>query len=151
MASYISVPRDLARVKTKAFFGLTRRQLVCFGAAAAVGLPAFFLLRRAGNASLAALGMIAAMLPLFFLAMYEKDGQPLETVIRHAVTSMVVRPRVRPYRTDNYYAALMRQYDAEEEVRAIVRKAEEREGGRGESAPALGPDGEGEEDGGGRR
>lgn len=44
MASYISVPRDLTRVKTKVFFGLTKRQLICFGAAALIGIPSFFLL-----------------------------------------------------------------------------------------------------------
>lgn len=127
MASYISVPRDLTRVKTKVFFGLTKRQLICFGAAALIGVPAFFLLKRSGNISLAAMGMIVLMLPLFFLAMYEKDGQPLEVVIRHIIQTKFVRPQVRPYRTNNYYAALMRQYDAEKEVNAIVRIAEERE------------------------
>ena len=39
MAAYISIPRDLTRVKTKVFFGLTKRQLVCFGAAALIGVP----------------------------------------------------------------------------------------------------------------
>ena len=33
MAAYIPVPRDLTRVKTKVFFNLTKRQLLCFGAA----------------------------------------------------------------------------------------------------------------------
>lgn len=78
MAAYIPVPRDLTRVKSKVFFNLTKRQLVCFGAAALIGVPSFFLLKRTGNVSLAELGMIIIMLPLFFLAMYEKDGQPLE-------------------------------------------------------------------------
>ena len=127
MASYISVPRDLTRVKTKVFFGLTKRQLVCFGVAALIGVPSFFLLKRSGNMSLAALGMIIIMLPLFFLAMYEKDGQPLEVIARHFLQSKFIRPRVRPYQTNNYYTALMRQYDTEKEVQAIVRKAEERQ------------------------
>lgn len=41
MAAYISVPRDLANVKTKVAFNLTKRQLICFGAAALVGVPLF--------------------------------------------------------------------------------------------------------------
>ena len=127
MASYISVPRDLTRVKTKVFFGLTKRQLVCFGVAALIGVPPFFLIKCSGNMSLAALGMIIIMLPLFFLAMYEKDGQPLEVIARHFLQSKFIRPRVRPYQTNNYYTALMRQYDTEKEVQAIVRKAEERQ------------------------
>ena len=34
MAAYISVPRDLTRVKSKILFGLTKRQIVCFGTGA---------------------------------------------------------------------------------------------------------------------
>ena len=41
MASFISVPRDLSRVKSKILFNLTKRQLICFGTAAAIGLPSF--------------------------------------------------------------------------------------------------------------
>ena len=112
MAAYISIPRDLTRIKTKVFFGLTKRQLVCFGAAALIGIPAFFLMKRSGNTSLAVLGMIFLMLPLFFLAMYEKDGQPLEVVARHFIQAKFIRPKIRPYSTNNYYSALMRQNQA---------------------------------------
>jgi len=105
---------------------LTKRQLLCFGAAALIGVPLFFVLKRTGNVSFAAMGMIVAMLPLFFLAMYEKDGQPLEVVARHFYEAKFHRPKVRPYRTDNYYAALMREYRAEKEVDDIVRQAQER-------------------------
>lgn len=68
MAAYIPVPRDLTRVKTKVFFNLTKRQLICFGGAALIGVPSFFLLKSLGNISLASLGMIIIMLPMFFLA-----------------------------------------------------------------------------------
>lgn len=36
MASYISVPRDLSKVKTKVFMNLTKRQILCFGAGALI-------------------------------------------------------------------------------------------------------------------
>lgn len=62
MAAYIPVPRDLTRVKSKVFFNLTKRQLICFGAAALIGVPFFFFLKSFGNVSLAALGMIIVML-----------------------------------------------------------------------------------------
>lgn len=102
MAAYIPVPRDLTRVKTKVFFNLTKRQLLCFGAAALIGVPIFFLVKATGNVSLAALSMMIVMLPLFFLAMYEKDSQPLEVVVEHFIQTKFVRPKVRPYQTDNY-------------------------------------------------
>ena len=120
MAAYIPVPRDLTRVKSKVFFNLTKRQLLCFGASALIGVPFFFLVKGTGNTSLAAMSMIIIMLPLFFLAMYEKDGQPLEVVAKHFIQTKFMRPKIRPYRTDNYYNALMRQYQLEKEVKAIV-------------------------------
>jgi hypothetical protein len=124
MAAYISVPRDLSKVKTKVFLNLTKRQLICFGAGALIGVPLFFVLKSTGNISLAAMGMIIVMMPMFFLAMYEKDGQPLEVAAKHFYESRFKRPRIRPYRTDNYYAALMRQEQAEKEVARIVGNSE---------------------------
>ena len=125
MAAYIPVPRDLTKVKTKVFFNLTKRQLLCFGAAALIGVPIFFLVKNCGNVSLAALAMMIVMLPLFFLAMYEKDGQPLEVIAGHFIQSKFIRPKVRPYQTNNYYDVLMRQNQLEKEVNAIVYEKEE--------------------------
>lgn len=125
MAAYISVPRDFSKVKSKVLFNLTARQLCCFGCGALIGVPTFFLIRKMGNVSLAALGMILIMMPMFFLAMYEKNGQPLEVVVRQFVEAKFIRPKVRPYRTDNYYDLLVRQARVEKEVDAIVRFSEE--------------------------
>lgn len=122
MASYISVPRDLTKVKSKVFFNLTKRQLICFSLAALIGVPSFFLLKKLGNISLAALGMMAVMMPLFFFAMYEKNGEPLEVILFHFIEARIIRPKIRVYRTDNDYAALMRQAQAKKEVEEIVRK-----------------------------
>lgn len=71
--------------------------------------------------------MMVIMMPFFFLAMYEKHGQPLEVFLKHFIQANFVRPKTRPYKTDNYYAALVRQAKAEEEVEKIVRISEERE------------------------
>ena len=38
---YVNVPNDLSKIKTKIAFNLTRRQLICFGGAAAVGIPVY--------------------------------------------------------------------------------------------------------------
>ena len=120
MAAYIPVPRDLSRVKSKILFNLTKRQLLCFGTAAAIGLPSFFALKTVANTSVASLGMILIMMPLFLLAMYEKDGQPMEVIAKHFIETKFIRPKVRPYRTDNYYEVLLRAAEAEKEVEGIV-------------------------------
>ena len=124
MAQYISVPRDLSKVKTKVFMNLTKRQLLCFGTAALIGVPVFFLLKQTGNLSLAIMGMMVIMMPMFFLAMYEKDGQTLEVVMKHMIDSQFRRPKIRPYRTANYYALLERQDAVRKEVERIIDESE---------------------------
>ena len=135
-ASYISVPRDLTKVKSKVMFNLTKRQLICFGLAALVGVPSFFLLKLAFSISTSVMIMMVIMMPFFFLAMYEKHGQPLEVFLKHFIQANFVRPKTRPYKTDNYYAALDRWAKAEEEVDKIVRISEEREKERVRDAKA---------------
>ena len=120
MAAYVPVPRDLSRVKSKIFFNLTKRQLICFGTAALLGVPSYFFLKNIFGNSLAAFCMIVIMLPLFLLGMYEKDGEPLEKVLTHFIKATWIRPKIRPYQTNNYYAALLRQARARKEVEAIV-------------------------------
>lgn len=127
VASYISVPRDLTKVKSKVMFNLTKRQLVCFGMAALIGVPSFFLLKLCCSISTSVMIMMVIMMPFFFLAMYEKHGQPLEVYLKHFIEANFVRPKIRPYQTDNYYAALLRQAKAEKEVEKIVQISEERE------------------------
>ena len=71
-----------------------------------------------------AAGMVLAMLPMFLLAMYEKNGQPLEVIIRQFVEVKFLRPKERPYQTNNFYTALARQERLDKEVRAIVKGKE---------------------------
>lgn len=120
--AYVTIPKDLTKVKSKVLFGLTRRQLICFGAAAMVGVPLFFILKGSVSSSTATLCMILVMLPFFLFAMYERHGQPLEVIIRQMLESSVIRPKARPYQTNNFYAAIVRQIQVEKEVRAVVQK-----------------------------
>ena len=72
--AYVPVPKDLNAVKTKVMFNLTKRQILCFGGGALIGVPLFFLLKGHIGSSAAALCMMLVMLPFFLLAMYEKNG-----------------------------------------------------------------------------
>lgn len=120
--AYVPVPKDLTKVKTKVMFNLTKRQLICFGSGALIGVPLFFLLKGSAGVSTAAIVMVLAMLPCFLLAMYEKNGQPLEVILNNIIQTVFVRPKQRPYKTDNFYAVLERQANLDKEVQAIVRK-----------------------------
>ena len=82
---YADVPKDLTKIKTKLFFNLTKRQLVCFGGGALVGVPLYFLTRDALPRSVSMLLMIGTMTPFFLLALYEKNGQPLEKIAHYFI------------------------------------------------------------------
>lgn len=114
--AFVPVPKDLNRVKTKVMFNLTRRQLICFALAAAVGMPVFFLAKSKLELSAAAMVMVVIMLPFIFFALYEKDGQPAEKILAHVVKTMFLRDRVRPYRTENLYAVIQREIKEKEEL-----------------------------------
>ena len=116
---YVNVPNDLSHIKTKMAFNLTKRQLICFGAAAAIGIPTYLLARSAIGGTGAMLLMIALMLPCFFLAMYERDGLPAEKVLKNILRATVLTPRVRPYQTQNFYLYLNNHG---KEVQPIDRK-----------------------------
>ena len=118
--AYVPVPKDLTRVKTKVMFNLTKRQLICFGAGVLIGAPLFFLLLRPLGSSTAAMCIMLVMLPIFLLGVYEKNGQPLEKVAGNIIRASILRPRQRPYRTNNFYALLERQDKLDKEVSRIV-------------------------------
>lgn len=118
--AYVPVPKDLTRVKTKFLFNLTRRQVICFGLGALAGVPLFFLTRNTLGASMATLLMIAVMLPFFMFAMFERHGQPLEKLLRQYIQARYVRPRIRVYQTDNFYAAIDENIRIRREVNHIL-------------------------------
>ena len=101
---YVNVPNDLSKIKTKIAFNLTRRQLICFGGAAAVGIPVYLLTRHVLVGTVARLLMIAILLPAFFFAMYAFDVLPFVKFARNIIRAKFLRPGVRPYQTQNIYA-----------------------------------------------
>ena len=114
--AFVPVPKDLNRVKTKVMFNLTKRQLICFALAAAVGVPIFFLTKTSLGLSTSAMLMVVFMLPFIFFALYEKDGQPAEKILGHVIKSMFLRDKVRPYRTNNLYAVIQQEIKEQEEI-----------------------------------
>ena len=123
--AFVTVPKDLTKVKSKMLFGLTKRQLVCFSGALFIGVPLFFLLRGRVPTSAAALLMVFAMLPGLLLALYERHGQPLEVIAGQMIQAIFLRPKERPYQTNNLYAALMRPHQLAKEVKAFVKNRKE--------------------------
>ncbi len=148
--AYVPVPKDLTKVKSKFLFGLTKRQVICFGIGAVCGLPVFFLAKGAMGTTLASLLMIVIMLPFFLFAMYEQHGQPLEVVLKHIIESRFKRPRIRLYETDNFYAAIDRDVRLKKEVNLILHgkekeKAQAHQGGKKAAQRTAGTEPSGQE------
>jgi len=53
--------------------------------------------------------MIAVMLPAFFIAMYERDGQPAEKIVRNIIRARFFYPAKRLYKTENFYSIIERE------------------------------------------
>lgn len=126
MALTVKVPPDLLEVESKVAFGLTKRQLICFGSGAAVGIPVFFLLKGFIGTSAASMCMIAVMMPFFLLAMYKRNGLHLEDMLRLYYQYRFVRPRKRSYMTENVYDQIEKQIQINKEVHEIVQEAKRR-------------------------
>lgn len=120
--AFVSVPKDLTKVKNKIVLNLTKRQIICLVIAAAVGLPFYFLTRNYLGTSNAATGMVILMLPAFLFAMYEKDGLPLEKILLNMINVKLRRPAIRKYEVGNLY---------EMEAQMILPKSKKGGGKRG--------------------
>ena len=126
MAISVAVPKNLSGIKTKVAMNLTKRQLVCFGSAGAVGIPFYIFTKGVIGTQVSALIMVALMLPFFFLAMYEKDGFPAEKILYFMLRQKILTPGIRPYKSENLY----RQLEEKERMKKEVRYLEEKAAGR---------------------
>lgn len=126
MAISVAVPKDLSGIKTKVAMNLTKRQIFCFSAAAGIGFPFYFATKGSLGMELAAIGMVALMLPFFFLAMYERDGFPAEKIVYFMIRQRFLTPGIRPYQTENLYRSLEEREKLKKELLELERKGKRR-------------------------
>ena len=126
MAIAVDVAKDPQAVKKKFIGNFTKRQVICFGAAAVVGIPFYLLTRKVTGTDVAALLMVAVMLPFFFIAMYEKDGMPAEKYLKQVIEMRFIRPGIRRYKVENLYEQLKEREEMEKEVEALEAKKKHR-------------------------
>lgn len=117
--AYVLITKDLTEVKDKVAFGLTKRQIICFSLGGFLGAGSYFLTRDILGNDLALLLLIILAAPFMLFGMYEKNGQPLEKILRNRIRVRFLVPAVRIYRTDNHFAALERKARYEKEVEDI--------------------------------
>ncbi len=124
MAIAVDVPKNLSGIKTKVALNLTKRQLICFGSAALTGVPLYLVTKKPLGTDIAALIMIAVMLPLFLLAMYEKDGMPAEKILKLVIRQKYLTPGIRRYRSENLFRQMEERENLRREVVSLEAKAE---------------------------
>ncbi|MBQ2800965.1 MAG: PrgI family protein [Alphaproteobacteria bacterium] len=123
MAISVAVPKNLSGIKTKVAMNLTKRQLICFGGAGAVGVPFYLFTKGVLGTQVSALIMVAIMMPFFFLAMYEKDGFLAEKLLYFMIRQKFLTPGIRPYKSENLYRQLEEKERMKKEVRYLEEKA----------------------------
>lgn len=123
MAISVPVPADLSRIKTKVALNLTKRQLVCFGGAAAAGIPFYLMTKGFLGTQASTFIMAAVMLPFFFMAMYERDGFPAEKILYLIIRQKILTPGIRPYRSEDLYKRLEERERIRKEVEVLEERA----------------------------
>lgn len=118
---YVQIPRDLNKVKEKFLFGLPKRQVLYFGLGAGIGIVPFFLLLE-HNVSAAVTALMLCIMPFGFVGMYSKNGLTCDKIIVLWIKANLIRPKIRPYQTENIYVAMEEQAYLEREVKRIGYK-----------------------------
>ena len=122
---YIPIQKDFSKVKNKVALGLTKRQLTCFALAALAGIPTYLLLKKVISVDIAGVIMIIVMLPFFLFALYEKDGQLLEEVLKNVIKEKYIRPQIRPVINEPLIPSAMQTADYLMEQERLKKEAEE--------------------------
>lgn len=130
--SVIKIPKDLNDIKEKFIFGLTKRQIICFGGGLALGLPTYFLCKSVIGlgltGSLTAMCIVAA--PLIFAGIYKKHGITFEKSVKF-MFDFLRKPKKRYYRTTNFYRCMENQMEYTRLQNVLQRAEQSRKGGAG--------------------
>lgn len=105
----VSVPKELKKIQSKLFFGLTKRQLIGFGSAIAIGLVVFFLFKSLTNIDVAMYALFIAVAPIFFITIYTKDGMPAEKWIKLILEYKYLNPLKRTFKVNKFNINLAKE------------------------------------------
>lgn len=101
---YVNVPNDLSKIKTKIAFNLTKRQLICFGMGAAIGVPTYLLTRQAIGNTGALFAIALTLLSLILFIGGQMVGGIVFLVLAFLVSPFGV-PTVAEWLADKLHSA----------------------------------------------
>lgn len=93
----VPVPTELKDIKSELIFGLTKRQLIGFGATGLVVIPSFLLFKNV-DLNLAMYLSFFIGTPILFMTMYKKDKMYAETWFKLWLESNVLYKEKRAYK-----------------------------------------------------
>ncbi|PEN08652.1 PrgI family protein [Bacillus pseudomycoides] len=114
----VSIPKELKTIKSKLFFGLTKRQLIGFSIALAIGLPVFFLL-KSFSLDVALYGLFFTACPAIFATIFTKDGMPTETWIKLYLEYKYLNPQKRYFKVSKRNAKVAAERNMMNEKRKV--------------------------------
>lgn len=122
---YVQIPKDLGEIKKKFMFGLTKRQVVCFGIGLGLGLPVFWVTKGflGSSGAIVAMGIIAA--PAILCGIWRRNGIYLEQQVKNMIRYFK-RPRIRTFRNVNNFECIERQL----EYKRLAKILKQAEGGK---------------------
>ena len=118
-----NITGDLSKIKAKIIFGLTLRQIICFGLGLVVSLPFFFLTRKVIGLEMAAMLVMVMASPFFVLGIYEKNGLPIEWIIFFYIKRVKLRSQIR----ERKIITEKEREDRRETVRKEIKELEDKE------------------------
>lgn len=104
--AYVTMPKDLGKVKTKIAFNLTKRQMICFSIAGTVGYG-FYMISNGINQDIRLYMMMGIILPFVVAGIYEKDGISFEKYLKYRYETEYKNPKTRIYSSQNLYEQIM--------------------------------------------
>lgn len=93
----VTIPRDLNQIKSKLFFGLTKRQIIGLSLAIALGLPVFYFLWKLISVDVGLYGLFIVASPILFMAIYQKNGIPAEICLKIYLESKFIYSSKKKY------------------------------------------------------
>lgn len=107
---FVKIPKDIALIRQKFMFGLTKRQCICFGIGIAVGFPAFYIFNTFLGLQAGCFAMGIAAAPFVFCGLFKKNGMHLEEYIKLMI-AFLKKPKIRTYQSENSLEILSRQIE----------------------------------------
>lgn len=109
--AYVSIPRDLTKVKNKIAFGLTKRQLIFIAVGALIAVPLFLYLKDNVSITAGSYALVGIIMPAVILGSAEKNGMYLEKYIGNIILQKMIMPSIRIYQCENLYSRIERKED----------------------------------------